>query len=234
MKAVLTLEFDKLADLREAVQRLTTPTEQRVERVVANKPYLPHENVTLNTTAPAQGAAPLPELTATNGTAGGAPDAVATTPPAASSQQASTAETPPKPPRKPRADAGKPRGPHKSTTTGEPAASEAVRAANSDAETAAAPATPTNSAAPQQTGHSAVSAGENIAAPAAAAADPSKLTIDDVRAAIARISGTKGLGMQGCMDILKEFSVLRVTDLKQEQYAKFIASANDKVAKAGA
>lgn len=220
MKAVLTLEFDKLADLREAVQRLSL-----------NNPTVNLQSLKPAAPASEQGVTQAPETPAEQPSSQGAPAAAAS--PDASQPQVSTARTAetPKPPRKPRADAGKPRGPHKANNDGAQAPAPQGQAAGEQQPGSSPDTVSPNSAAPQAMVTS-TPGGQTL--PPAAAADPSKLTIDDVRAAIARISGTKGLGMQGCMDILKEFNVLRVTDLKQEQYAKFIASANDKVAKAGA
>lgn len=212
MKAVLTLEFDKLADLREAVQRLAPngPT-MNIQLLKPAAPVSP-EVVPF---------VPVPQPMAENAdltTASNAADPGAGLVPKA----------PAKPPRKPRADAGKPRGPYKTTTTGEPVTPEAVRAADSDAETAAAPATPTKSAAPTST-----PAGAAAATEPSVAADPSKpLTLDDARAALALISGTKGMGMAACMQHLGAFGVIRISDLKPEHYPLFIRQAREKVAEA--
>ena len=136
-----------------------------------------------------------------------------------------------KPARKPRADAGKPRGPYKTTTTGEPA--ETVQQDGTDKAAALAPAkselpaTPTTSAA----------AGESVATkpgatpPAPVAAEP---TLDDARAALARINAVPGLGMEACLAHLAEFGTDRITLLKKEHYARFITAADAKVAAAKA
>lgn len=116
-----------------------------------------------------------------------------------------------KPARKPRADAGKSRGPNK-TTTGEPAASEPGQGANSVATAPAAPATPTPIANPQDGGK--------------------ELTLDDARAALGRINQTASLGMPACMQHLTEFKVNRISLLEKKDFALFIKQADAKVAEA--
>lgn len=114
--------------------------------------------------------------------------------------------------RKPRADAGKTRGPQQKTT--EPAA----------------PATPK-----QNTEGSDKSA---TPAPAAAvgapvAAVPGKeLTLDDAREALGRLNKTPNLGMPACMQHLQEFGTNRISAVKKEDYALFIQQADAKVAEA--
>jgi hypothetical protein len=121
--------------------------------------------------------------------------------------------TPEKPARRPRSDAGKPRGPHKNDAPqGATVAPPATAAQTPPAETPPAAPAPAPST-PQNGG---------------------ELTIDDARDALGRISLTPNMGMQGCMDHLKEFGVDRITKLPAEKYADFIVAADAKVAKAKA
>ena len=138
---------------------------------------------------------------------------------------------PEKKPRKPRNDAGKPRGPYK--TNGEPAASEpGVGGQNSVAPSQpAAPATPTTSAAPGKAPAEGDKPQPSGVVPATAAAEP---TLDDARAALARINAVPGLGMEACLAHLAEFGTDRITLLKKEHYARFITAADAKVAAAKA
>jgi hypothetical protein len=124
-----------------------------------------------------------------------------------------------KKPRKPRNDAGKPRGPYK--TNGGPAASEPGTAGDSASTVPAAPVSPTNAAAP------AAGAQPESEKTAPAAAAP---TLDDVRAALALINKTPGMGMPAVMLHLQDFNTNRASLLKPEQYAAFVASAKQKVA----
>lgn len=139
--------------------------------------------------------------------------------------------------RKPRSDAGQPRGPY-NKSTGENAAGESTptesrasggarpfeSAARSDAEAASTPTNP--AAAPVQEPKSAAD-GQSVppAAPAAA-----ELTKEDAHAALKRVSGTPGLGTQTCIGILGAFSVLRLSELPKEKYADFIAHCDRVVA----
>lgn len=149
----------------------------------------------------------------------------------------STTLTETKPARKPRADAGKPRGPYKTTTTGAdagttasstPGTTPAAGAVGGDPVAAESPpATPTaaasastTSAAPEQTVTPAQSA-------APAAAEPTEA---DAKAAMGRINKTEGLGMPACIDFLETFGVNRITLLPKEKYAKFIKAADALVA----
>jgi hypothetical protein len=140
-----------------------------------------------------------------------------------------------KPARKPRADAGKPRGPYKTTTTGEPA--ETVQQDGTDKAAALAPAkselpaTPTTSAAPEKAPAEGDKPQPSGVVPATAAAEP---TLDDARAALARINAVPGLGMEACLAHLAEFGTDRITLLKKEHYARFITAADAKVAAAKA
>ena len=126
--------------------------------------------------------------------------------------------------RKPRADAGKPRGPYKSTGVVAEGASPNTA---SPAEPASAATAPTNSEAPVAS----PTATPTTASAAPVASEPGKeLTIDDARAALKRISDTKGLGMEACMTHLQEFGVTRISDLKAPDYALFVKQADQKVA----
>jgi hypothetical protein len=134
-----------------------------------------------------------------------------------------------KPARKPRADAGKPRGPYK--TNGEPAASVPGAADATASAKPEAPATPANSAAPEKAPAEGDKPQPSGVVPATAAAEP---TLDDARAALARINAVPGLGMEACLAHLAEFGTDRITLLKKEHYARFIAAADAKVAAAKA
>jgi hypothetical protein len=127
--------------------------------------------------------------------------------------------------RKPRADAGKPRGPYK--TNGEPAASVPGAADATASAKPEAPATPANSAAPEKAPAEGDKPQPSGVVPATAAAEP---TLDDARAALARINAVPGLGMEACLAHLAEFGTDRITLLKKEHYARFIAAADAKVA----
>lgn len=59
-----------------------------------------------------------------------------------------------------------------------------------------------------------------------------KLTVEDGRAAMKRISGTKGLGMDACMKHLAEFGVDMISKLPADKLGEFIARADAKVAAA--
>jgi hypothetical protein len=125
-------------------------------------------------------------------------------------------------PRKPRSDAGQPRGTYK--TTGEPAASEPGQAVNSVAAAPATPATPTHNAAPPAS-RSGATVGESATAPAGAAP-----TFEDARAALKRISSEKGMGTEACMVHLNQFGVVQITKLPEAMYAVFIKQADEKIA----
>ncbi len=131
-----------------------------------------------------------------------------------------------KPARKPRSDAGQPRGAYKrrGTTTGESPASEPDTTAAVDSATVATvrgEGSPSNSPAPAE----AVSAPQ---APAASAtvAEPAAgefpATADGARAALQALNQVPGKGMDACLATLRNFGVQRLSDLKQGDYAKFI------------
>lgn len=107
-----------------------------------------------------------------------------------------------KPARKPRADAGRTRGPHKDTTLAAP------EKATAEPQSATPPV---------------------VVAPAAA--DPSaKPTKEDAIAALGRINKTAGMGMPACMEFLKLFGVNRISILPPESFALFIKQADEKIA----
>lgn len=107
-----------------------------------------------------------------------------------------------KPPRKPRSDAGQPRGPNARTAAG--------------GATPPPPVTPPTVAQLEQ--------------PKPAPEQQSKLTVEDGRAAMKRINGTKGLGMEACMAHLREFGVDMISKLPVEKMGEFIAKADVKIA----
>jgi hypothetical protein len=123
-----------------------------------------------------------------------------------------------KKPRKPRNDAGKPRGPYK--TNGGPASSNpgVPESALAPTPQPAEPVSPTNTA-------GAVPEGQSPAAGGSPAP-----TLDDARAALALINKTPGMGMPAVMLHLQDFGTNRASLLKPEQYAAFVASAKQKVA----
>jgi hypothetical protein len=132
--------------------------------------------------------------------------------------------------RKPRADAGKPRGPYKTSTTGEPAASEpGVQGGDLPvAPQPAAPVTPTTSASPD-----ARVAEQRTVNPPEAGANPvggPTLTLDDARAALKRIKDTKGLATPACIAHIQSFGVDAISKLPAEKYAEFIRQADEKIA----
>lgn len=100
--------------------------------------------------------------------------------------------------RKPRSDAGQPRAPYK------------PRAVKEENASPAAPATP--------------AAGEQ-STPAAAGADAKAPTFDDVKDALQKVHDKAGLGMDSCVKLLQSFGTNRVTGIKPEQFAQFVASA---------
>jgi hypothetical protein len=149
--------------------------------------------------------------------------------------------------RKPRSDAGQPRGPYKAreddTRELTPEELKAIADARSQKEDDEArqklqdQRNATSSAVPKET--TIVAEGQSVP-PASVAAEPSKeLTLDDARAALKRVSDTKGLAAPGCFALLAEFGTDRITALipkdmppaeAQKRYAAFIAAADAKVA----
>ena len=102
--------------------------------------------------------------------------------------------------RKPRSDAGKPRGPNARSKNAAPAVMPVVMAnvANN------------------------VSVDPPQSAPAAAP-DAKSPNIADARAALSRVFQEKGI--EAALALLKPYKVTRVQDLKPEQYTEFIAAA---------
>lgn len=116
--------------------------------------------------------------------------------------------------RKPRADAGKKRGPHNAdsagTSTGEAPKGDAAPASPSgSAPETAAPVAPAEGDKPQPSG---------VTPPAAAA--PSEA---DAQAALEKVFAGKGL--QAAQATLAQFGVTRLRDIKPEDRAQFIAAA---------
>jgi hypothetical protein len=136
--------------------------------------------------------------------------------------------------RKPRADAGKPRGPYNTAkTTGEPAASEpSPIPANSVAgPTLAAPATPTTPASPD-----ARVAEQRTVNPPEAGANPvggPTLTLDDAKAALRRVKDTKGLGTPACIGLIQSFGFDRISDLPAEKFPELLVRVDEMIAKQG-
>lgn len=148
-----------------------------------------------------------------------------------------------KPARKPRADAGKPRGPYKTTgadagttASSTPGTTPAAGAVGGDPVTTESPpatptaaaSAPTISAAPAAEGNA--NGSPSVAGnpgPAPAAAEPTEA---DAKAAMGRINKTEGLGMPACIDFLATFGVNRITLLPKEKYAEFIKAADALVA----
>ena len=129
--------------------------------------------------------------------------------------------------RKPRADAGKPRGPHKSTDSAPVGVGSATPPPDGQPQGGSTPPAVSNSEAPVA---SPTATPTTASAAPAASESGKKLTIDDARAALKRISDTKGLGMEACMQHLQEFKVTRISDVKEADYALFIKQADEKVA----
>lgn len=113
--------------------------------------------------------------------------------PVRESELPETVPAPEKKPRKPRSDAGQPRGPYKPR------------------EETAAPAQTVPDAAPAQ------SAAPAAAAPAPAA--PKELTIDDLKAAMTVLS--KKHGIEANMKLLAQFGTEKVSALPKDKYAAF-------------
>jgi hypothetical protein len=112
--------------------------------------------------------------------------------------------------RKPRADAGQPRGPYKPRAkSGKEILAEAAVEAKMPEQS---PQQPEQS--PQQ---------PEQPAPAAA-------TFDDVKAALGRLHDAKGFGMDACRTHLLKFGANRVSAVKQSDYTAFVAEINAKLA----
>lgn len=137
-----------------------------------------------------------------------------------------------KKPRKPRSDAGQPRGSYGKKDTDNAALAETLRAQQAAQSAAAATQQPQGSS-PEETKAPSVTAQGARVAPAAAAAPSGKLTIADARAALDRINVTPGLGMPACIAHINSFGYARISDVPAEKYAEFIAQADAKIAAAG-
>ena len=115
--------------------------------------------------------------------------------------------------RKPRADAGQPRGPYKPRAkSGKEILAEMNAAAVEAKMPEQSPQQPEQS--PQQ---------PEQPAPAAA-------TFDDVKAALGRLHDAKGFGMDACRTHLLKFGANRVSAVKQSDYTAFVAEINAKLA----
>ena len=126
--------------------------------------------------------------------------------------------------RKPRADAGKPRGPYK----------------DAEAAKAAAPAT---TSIPPSAGSSAVTDPSNAGVAATSTSTPADpvpvasapnnepaVTIEDCRARLEKLFDAKGI--VAAQDVLSRFGVKRAGDMKPEQYADFIQHVNEQIREA--
>jgi hypothetical protein len=111
--------------------------------------------------------------------------------------------------RKPRADAGKPRGPHKDKD-----AAPAAPAAQAQEAQRAEPVPPPAPATPPQ-----APAKVDAAPPVSPTAG---VTLEDARAEMKRLNDTKGKGMDACIATLKAFGVNRISDLPKEKIGDFI------------
>jgi hypothetical protein len=108
--------------------------------------------------------------------------------------------------RKGRSDAGQPRGAYKPRETAEPT-----------------PAAPEPAAPPASAQSAPAVSGP---APTAAVAP----TQADARAALHALNDVQGKGMDACLKVLKKFDVMRVSDMKAEKYAEFIAACQAEAA----
>lgn len=125
-------------------------------------------------------------------------------------------------PRKPRSDAGQPRGPHKTTgDTPTPVPASVVAAA-------ATAVSPTQSTPPAPTTPPA--APPSAAAPLAPAG-AGKLTEAHARAELKKISTEPGMGgTQAAIDYIKKFGVHQITKLPESMYEQFIAGVDKEIA----
>ena len=137
-------------------------------------------------------------------------------------QRSMTAEPAAEKTRKPRSDAGKPRGPYK--TNGEPAAGEAQQ---ETAKASAESSSPTTTDSPDAR----VAEQRTVNPPEAGANPVGGPTLDDAKAALGRIKDTKGLGTPTCIGHLQSYGVNRISDLPKEKYAEFIKAADELIAR---
>ena len=133
--------------------------------------------------------------------------------------------------RKPRADAGKPRGPYKTSTTGEPAASEPGPTGLSGPVPPVAPVSPTTTAAPSSAEAQAKKADKAADQLTSAAAT---LTLDDAKAALRRVKDTKGLGTPACIGLIQSFGFDRISDLPAEKFPELLRQVDAMIAKQAA
>jgi hypothetical protein len=122
--------------------------------------------------------------------------------------------------RKPRADAGKPRGPYKTSTNN----AGAEQGGTQPTEEAGAPA--------------AGGPGPDTPAPAPSSAAPvtgaaASLTLDDAKAALRRVKDTKGLGTPACIGLIQSFGFDRISDLPAEKFPELLVRVDEMIAKQG-
>jgi len=137
-------------------------------------------------------------------------------------------EQPERKPRKPRSDAGQPRGPNSRTTGQQAPGASATPTKDAKAEGAGAPSGDAGgvSKPTEPTGSAPVPS----AAPSAAA---SEITLDQVRAKLHQLHAMKGQGVEASLAALQTFKVMRVSDLPKEKYAEFMAHVDEKIKAAG-
>ena len=148
--------------------------------------------------------------------------------------QAKDAPATEKPARKPRSDAGKPREPYGPRTQeanagagGAPSDTSAPATPAPKAASAAAPAAPVPAAAsnPNVAPAAPVQPPPNDPAAAKKAApkvEDFPLTLDGARAAMKLLNDAPGKGTEACILALREFGVNRISEVKPEEYKKFI------------
>ncbi len=222
MKITVTQEFENIEDAQAFLGKLAVAPDQVAKPAAASV------------------------ATAPSGAATGAPDATATGQRHTEHGGGATASTPQPPAprtRKPRNDAGKPRGPYKTGTepnanaggAGAPAANPSGAPAGQQAATPAAALTDAEKEkavrdAEAYKADDAARTALQASRDTAAAAPGAELTQDDARAALRRINDTKGLGTPACIAHLQDFGVNQLSLLPKEKYALFIKQADEKVA----
>lgn len=129
-----------------------------------------------------------------------------------------------KPARKPRSDAGQPRGPYNKDAA--PAAPVAPAHEVKSAEPApSAAATPTPTPVTAAPSAAAPQAPATSTAPSGAAP-----THADATAALREMNKVKGLGMDACVGLLKDYGALSVSKLQPEQLPEFVATIKARIA----
>lgn len=124
--------------------------------------------------------------------------------------------------RKPRSDAGQPRGPNKTTTETAGAGTPGGTGASPGVSTTLTPLAPT-------TPHAAPPSAAATTAPAGAGAV--KLTEAHARAELKKISTEPGMGgTQAAIDYIKKFGVHQITKLPESMYEQFIAGVDKEIA----